>query len=219
VLHLRRHRQKTPGSNIEALGLSSTALYLSLPKLYPEARYKTATMPSAYKSKGKGRDARQSRSRNTTPSTAGGPTSVPPLPSYLENLDDMTKRINEATDKYNEMLDLVSGPNIPDSKTLETLVEHLNSLSEMANARGDACNQVMREMAQKRKELSDDPELSREVGDRAKLKRETEEDEDPVHKKTKKRKERASKEARPLSHGAHDVARQDGGETKIEGGK
>lgn len=175
-------------------------------------------MPSAYKSKGKGRDARQSRSRNTTPSTAGGASSkTNSLPSYLES--DVTKLIDAANGQYAEMLDLVAGPNIPDSKTLETLVEHLKSLSDMADSRGETCNVGMREMVQKRKDVVEDQELSREVGDRARLKRETEEDEDPLHKKVKKRKERASKEERPLNHGAHDVARQDGAETKIEGGK
>lgn len=175
-------------------------------------------MPSAYKSKGKGRDARQSRSRNTTPSTAGGaPATTAPLQSYLEN--DVSKLIDAANGQYTDMLDLVAGPNIPDSKTLETLVEHLKSLSDMADARGETCNVGMRDMVHKRKEVLEDQELSREVGDRAKLKRETEEDEDPVHKKVKKRKERASKEERPLNHGAHDVARQDGAETKVEGGK
>lgn len=177
-------------------------------------------MPSAYKSKGKGRDARQPRSRNTTPSSASAPA-IPALPiqSYLEN--DVTKLIDLANGQYSDVLDLVAAQNIPDSKTLETLVEHLKSLSDMANARGEVCNAGMREMSQKRKDVVEDQELDREVRDRSKLKRETEE-EDDIHKggKLKKRKERASaKEGRPLNHGAHEVARQDGAETKIEGGK
>jgi transcriptional adapter 3 len=177
-------------------------------------------MPSAYKSKGKGRDARPARSRNTTPSNAGGIPAVaaPPIPSYLEN--DVTKLIDLANGQYTDLLDLVAGPNIPDSKTLETLVEYLKSLSDMADARGEACNAGMREMSQKRKEVMEDQEISREISERAKLKRETEDDDDLVHKaKLKKRKERSStKEERPLNHGAHDVARQDGAETKVEGG-
>lgn len=176
-------------------------------------------MPSAYKGKGKGRDARQSRSRNTTPSSASAPA-IPSLPiqSYLEN--DVTKHIDLASVQYSDVLDLVSAQNIPDSKTLEALVEHLKGLSDMADLRGEVCNAGMREMSQKRKEV-DDQELDREVRDRSKLKRETEEDDD-IHKggKLKKRKERPSgKEERPLNHGAHEVARQDGAETKVEGGK
>ncbi|CAL5872989.1 uncharacterized protein PFLUO_LOCUS7258 [Penicillium psychrofluorescens] len=175
-------------------------------------------MPSAYKSKGKGRDARQSRSRNTTPSTASAPTAAASsIPSYLDN--DVTKQIDVANTEYTDLLDLVAGPNIPDSKTLERLVEHLKSLSDMADVRGDTFNAGMREMSQKRKEVVDDQELEREVGERSKLKRETEDDDDvPKGGKLKKRKERASaKDERPLSHGAHDIARQDGAETKVEG--
>ncbi len=176
-------------------------------------------MPAAYKGKGKGRDARQSRSRNTTPSSASAPP-IPSLPiqSYLEN--DVTKHIDQASLQYSDVLDLVSAQNIPDSKTLETLVEHLKVLSDMADNRGEVCNAGMREMSQKRKEV-EDQELEREVQNRSKLKRETEE-EDDIHKggKLKKRKERASaKEERPLNHGAHELARQDGAETKVEGGK
>lgn len=177
-------------------------------------------MPSAYKSKGKGRDARQSRSRNTTPSSTSAPTIPgPSLQNYLEN--DVTKLIDLANGQYADVLDLLAAQNIPDSKTLEALVEHLKSLSDMADARGEVCNAGMREMSQKRKEVMEDQELDREVRDRARLKRETEE-EDDIHKggKLKKRKERASaKEERPLAHGAHQVGRQDGAETKIEGGK
>jgi transcriptional adapter 3 len=177
-------------------------------------------MPSAYKSKGKGRDSRQSRSRNTTPSTASAPSAAAPsIPSYLDN--DVTKQIDVANTEYMDLLDLVAGPNIPDSKTLERLVEHLKSLSDMADVRGETFNAGMREMSQKRKEVVDDQELEREVGERSKLKRETEDDDDvPKGGKLKRRKERASaKEERPLSHGAHDVARQDGAETKVEGGE
>ncbi|KAJ5964191.1 Histone acetyltransferases subunit 3 [Penicillium vulpinum] len=174
-------------------------------------------MPSAYKGKGKGRDARQSHSRNTTPSSASAPT-IPSLPiqSYLEN--DVTKHIDLASVQYSDVLDLVSAQNIPDSKTLETLVEHLKGLSDMADVRGEVCNAGMREMSQKRREV-EDQELDREVLNRSKLKRETEEDDD-IHRggKLKKRKERPSgKEERPLNHGAHEVARQDGAETKVEG--
>ncbi|KAJ5374136.1 Histone acetyltransferases subunit 3 [Penicillium concentricum] len=174
-------------------------------------------MPSAYKGKGKGRDARQSRSRNTTPSSASAPT-IPSLPiqNYLDN--DVTKHIDLASVQYSDVLDLVSAQNIPDSKTLETLVEHLKGLSGMADIRGEVCNAGMREMSQKRKEV-EDQELDREIRDRSKLKRETEEGDD-IHKggKLKKRKERPSgKEERPLNHGAHEIARQDGAETKVEG--
>lgn len=172
-------------------------------------------MPSANKGKGKGQTARRSRSRNTTPSSiSAGPTSVPPSSVYLEN--DPSKLIVPTNVQYAEMLARMGAGPIPDSKSLETLMDHLKSLSQMVEAREDACNAGMRELSQRRKEVSEDRE------DATRMKREADEDEDgQVLKgaKPKKRKERASKDERPLDHGAHEVARQDGGETKVEGGK
>ena len=50
---------------------------------------------------------------------------------------------------------------------------------------------------------------------------EEEESKAPKGGKLKKRKERgsSSREDRPLAHGAHELSRQDGAETKVEGGK
>lgn len=113
------------------------------------------------------------------------------------------------------------GP-IPDSKSLESLVEELKNLAQMADTRGDVCNAGIRELSQKRKDVPEEPEpMDRDAGERTRMKREVDEDEDLPIKggKLKKRKERggSTKEERPLNHGAHEVARQDGAETKIEG--
>lgn len=183
-------------------------------------------MPSANKSKGKGRDVRPSRSRNTTPnssfSAAPTATSVP-LSSYLDN--DASKLILPTAIQYSEILDRMGGVGpIPDSKSLEGLIEHLKSLSQLAESRGDACDAGIRELSQKRKDVMDDSDPY-EVGDRSKMKREAEDDEEDSKAlktgKIKKRKERgsSSKEERPLAHGAHELGRQDGGETKVEGGE
>ncbi|KAL4806875.1 histone acetyltransferases subunit 3-domain-containing protein [Aspergillus unguis] len=173
-------------------------------------------MPSANKGKGKGRDARPSRSRNTTPNSS---FSAAPF-SYLEN--DASKLIIPTTVQYADILERMGGAGpIPDSKSLESLIEHLKSLSQSAEARGDACNAGIRELSQKRKEVVDESE-SYEGGER-KMKREVEDEEDDSKAgksaKVKKRKERgsSSKEERPLTHGAHELGRQDGGETKVEG--
>ncbi|RAH70645.1 histone acetyltransferase NGG1 [Aspergillus aculeatinus CBS 121060] len=197
-------------------------------------------MPAANKGKGKGRDrdrdrdrdrerdreVRPSRSRNTTPSSSfsAGPTAGGPVYSYLDN--DASKLMMNASIQYGELLERMGGVGpIPDSKSLEMLMEHLKALSQLAETRGDVCNAGIRELSQKRKEVADEPELGdREGGgsDRLKMKREAdEEDEEKVFKggKLKKRKERgsSSKEDRPLAHGAHGLARQDGAETKVEG--
>ncbi|KAL3496630.1 histone acetyltransferases subunit 3-domain-containing protein [Aspergillus germanicus] len=181
-------------------------------------------MPSANKGKGKGRDVRPSRSRNTTPSSgfSAAPTATSaPLSSYLDN--DASKLMIPVTIQYGEILERMGGVGpIPDSKSLELLIEHLKSLSELAEARGDACNAGIRELSQKRKEVVDEHDAY-EAGDRPKMKREADDDEDDNKAlkagKLKKRKERgsSSKEERPLTHGAHEISRQDGAETKVEG--
>lgn len=180
-------------------------------------------MPSANKGKGKGRDSRQSRSRNTTPSSSlsAGPTSVPPPSNYLEN--DPSGLLVPMNVQYAEMLDRVGAGPIPDSKSLESLMEHLKSLSQLAEARGDACNAGMRELAEKRKEIAEEREkIEHEDCEGPMMKREAEYEDEPIHSskggKAKKRKERDGKEDRPLDHGAHEVARQDGAEIKVEGG-
>lgn len=183
-------------------------------------------MPSANKGKGKGRDVRPSRSRNTTPNSgsSAAPTATSaPLTSYLDN--DASKLTVPTTVQYAEILERMGGVGpIPDSRSLESLVEHLRSLSQSAEARGDACNAGIRELSQKRKEVIDEPE-SFDGSERAKVKREADDDDEESKAsksgKLKKRKERgsSSKEERPLTYGAHEIGRQDGGETKVEGGK
>ena len=181
-------------------------------------------MPSANKGKSKGRDARQSRSRNTTPSSSlsAGPTSVPPPSSYLEN--DPSRLLVPMNVQYSEMLDRMGAGPVPDIKSLESLMDHLKSLSQLAESRGDACNAGMRELSQKRKEIVEDQEqFDLDVSERLKVKREADNDEESGRAskggKVKKRKERDTKEDRPLALGAHDMTRQDGAETKVEGGK
>ncbi|KAL2841399.1 histone acetyltransferases subunit 3-domain-containing protein [Aspergillus pseudoustus] len=181
-------------------------------------------MPSANKGKGKGRDVRPSRSRNTTPSSgfsAVATATSAPLSSYLDN--DASKLMIPMTIQYGEILERMGGVGpIPDSRSLELLMEHLKSLSDLAEARGNACDAGIRELSQKRKEVVDEPGPY-EAGDRLKMKREADDDEDEGKSfktgKLKKRKERgsSSKEERPLTHGAHELSRQDGAETKVEG--
>jgi transcriptional adapter 3 len=182
-------------------------------------------MPSANKGKGKGRDVRPSRSRNTTPSSGFGAAPAPtsaPVTSYLEN--DASKLVIPVTIQYSEILERMGGVGpIPDSKSLELLMEHLKSLSQSAEARGDACNAGIRELSQKRKEVVDEPEPY-EGDDRVKMKREDDDEEESKWGKAgklKKRKDRgsSSKEERPLAHGAREITRQDGGDAKVEGGK
>ncbi|KAH8700544.1 putative transcriptional regulator Ngg1 [Talaromyces proteolyticus] len=177
-------------------------------------------MPLANKSKGKGREARRSRSRNTTPSSglsASTATGTSSVSGYLDN--ELSKLFSSSAVQYADILEQIGGgSNIPDVKTLELLKDHLKNLSQLADTRGDTCNAAMRELSQRRKEVIEDQrelELERDTEER-KMKREAD-DEEEGHRalkggKLKKRKERPPKEDRPLAVGAHEVARQDGGE-------
>jgi hypothetical protein len=167
------------------------------------------------KSKGKAREPRRSRSRNTTPSS-GLSTVAAPLSAagYLDT--DVSQLLMPGTVQYSDVLEKLQGSGqIPDSKTLESLVENLNALSELADLRGDTCNAGMRELSQRRKELEREL-MDREVGEMMKVKVEADEEEGvraSKGSKLKKKKEKAgstAKEERPLTHGAHGLARQDG---------
>lgn len=101
-------------------------------------------------------------------------------------------------------------------------MDHLRTLSQAAEVRGDACNAGMRELAQIRKEVHDDHQMDRGSEERLKMKREVDDDDEDVRVgkgKVKKRKDRGGvvKEERPLAHGAHGVSRQDGASSKAEG--
>lgn len=179
------------------------------------------------KGKGKGREPRGSRSRNTTPNSALSASTAAGTTFTLGYLDhDVSKLSTPAAIQYSDILSDLGGVNqIPDPKSLETLVEQLKTLSQLAEARGDACNAGMRELSQKRKELLEEQREREQIGhpaEKLKMKREAEEDEQEsrISKgvKLKKRKDKGvPKEERPLAVGAHDVARQDAFELRTDG--
>lgn len=177
--------------------------------------------PAAYKGKTKGREARQPRSRNTTPSSEQSMGPIAGLPSRMKYIDnEMLKLVLPSSFQYSEILDKTGNGPIPDSKYLDTLVDQIKSLGKHAEDRGDICNVGIRDLSQKRKEISED----REPVERTRIKREVEDDDESSRAskggKVKKRRERAhGREDRPLSHGSHEVARQDGTDPKVEGGK
>ena len=121
----------------------------------------TATMPPALgssRAKAKAREPRRSGSRNTTPSSglsAGTVSSSSAAPSTNIYLDiDLSKLAAPPAGQYVDVLEKLNGSGqIPDSKSLESLVEIMNSMGELADSRGDACNAGMKEVSHKRKEL------------------------------------------------------------------
>ena len=193
-------------------------------------------MPPQIVKKPKGREGRQSRSRNTTPSSAAEISTssiIPANTSYTEIPIGSLQVPSNIT--YDDLLERHGGAGgIPDPSHLTTMAQHLKHLSELASARGDTCNQGMRVLSEKRKSLvleeEREKELEREQALRAReseerrtLKREAEDDEDLKERKSgKQKKQRKERSAvrdpeRPLNHGAHGLARQDGLDLPLEG--
>jgi transcriptional adapter 3 len=176
-------------------------------------------MPSlGSKGKGKVKDGRQSRSRNTTPiSVVSAPLEGPTTTTaYLEiPLGSMMIPSNIL---YEDILERHgSGGGIPDPKHLEALKNDLTALSQLAAARESACDGGMRDLSSRRKQrIEKEREMeqeSREAKEKAHLKRAAEDDDSERASKAKQKKRREQiklKEERPLTHGAHGVARQDG---------
>ncbi|KAI9047482.1 hypothetical protein LZ554_008201 [Drepanopeziza brunnea f. sp. 'monogermtubi'] len=159
----------------------------------------------------KGRD-RQSRSRNSTPSLvshhpdSGGSTALLELPIASFQIDDEILEHN--------------GGSISSSKELEALLERLNKLVAIVETRGSVCDRGMRMANELRKARVQEIENDRRDEERReRLKRDAaEEEERGRNKKASKMKKRkdasTAREERPLTHGAHGVAPQDGSHTE-----
>ena len=160
----------------------------------------------------KGRDVRQSRSRNTTPSLGGGTNSSLPHSdnsetAYLELPVQQFRTSDDIVEQY--------GSAIPNSKDLEALTERLQRLVEIVETRGFVCDRGMRMLAQARKERVDEIETERRDEERKeRLKRDAADEEERGRNKANKVKKRkdvsTAREERPLTHGAHGLAPQDG---------
>jgi transcriptional adapter 3 len=169
-------------------------------------------MPPGQKGTGKkGRDVRQSRSRNTTPSLVGARTSLPPTESgetsYLELPIQAFRTSDDVVENY--------ATAIPSSKDLESLLERLQRLVDVVDARGSVCDRGMRMLAQARKDRVEEIENERRDEERKeRLKRDAADEEERGRNKANKVKKRKdvsrAREERPLTHGAHGLAPQDG---------
>ena len=176
--------------------------------------------PVASKGKSKVKEGMQSRSRNTTPSSVVSVAISSTGPSKTSYLDIPTEHlVIPATISYDDILEKYGGAGgIPDPKHLEALANDLTTLSSWAVVRGQHCDVGMRELSERRKEREREErereQANREAEEKESLKRAAEDDEESRARKggkLKKRKERSSvREERPLAHGAHGVARQDG---------
>ena len=111
------------------------------------------------------------------------------------------------------------GGGIPDPTNLQIMAEDLRALSHLAEMRSQALDEGMRELVLRRKERAEQErreaeEAAREIEEKERLKKLAEEEEDVRARKgakLKQKNERMGKVGeRPLTLGAHGVARQDG---------
>lgn len=168
-------------------------------------------MPPPQSQKGTGKKGRigQSRSRNTTPSLVGKDPPAQETESgdtaYLELPIQSFRTSEDVVENYSSA--------IPNSKELELLLERLKRLVDVVETRSTVCDKGMRMVAQARKDRLEEIDTERRDEERKeRIKREVaDEEERGKNKATKlKKKKDAAKEERPLTHGAHGVAPQDG---------
>lgn len=184
--------------------------------------------PVVVKSKPKARDGLQSPIRNTTPTpTVSVQISVPgPLKTaYLEIL--LSNLLIPTNINYDDILERhPGGGGIPDPRLLEAMAMDLNTLSVVADTRSEISDTAAEELSKRRGEEIEEEQAreraSREAAEeKESLKRAAEDDDEARGAKgvkMKKRKERSSaREERPLTHGAHGLARQDGLDLPVKG--
>jgi transcriptional adapter 3 len=169
-------------------------------------------MPPTHSQKGtgkKGRDMRQSRSRNTTPSLSSSvlPASESGDTAYLGLPIQSFRTSDDIVEPY--------GSPIPTSKDLEMLLDRLRRLVAVVEDRGVVCDKGMRMLAQARKDRLEEIENQRRDEEHnERLKKEAADEEERGRNranKIKKKKDVSSvREERPLTHGAHGLAPQDG---------
>ncbi|KAH6711745.1 histone acetyltransferases subunit 3-domain-containing protein [Leptodontidium sp. 2 PMI_412] len=166
-------------------------------------------LPSQKGTGKKGRD-RQSRSRNTTPSIMS--QSDPEETAYLR-IPLQNFQTDEGIDNYGS--GSAGSKEIPSSKDLEGLLERLGKLVNIADARSSVSDRGMRAVVGLRKERLEEIETERRDEERKeRLKKDALDEEERGRNKASKMKKRkdasTAREERPLAHGAHGLAAQDG---------
>lgn len=149
------------------------------------------------KGRGAAADARQSRSRKTTPNSAAGAGVVPPSSDTSETaLLGLSVRSLATFDGF----DANSSTSIPDAKGIDVDIDALGVLMTTAETRGEVSNTGMRKLSPMKRGRQEEiqQDLQRDAA-----RKENEE-------VRKKRKESSKAKERPLTHGAHAAAPQDG---------
>ena len=182
--------------------------------------------PLSTKGKGKAKDGRQSRSRNTTPSSVpssvvSGPVSTDQVSrtAYLE-IPKASLNVLTST-SYDDILEKYKAGVLPDAQQIIALATDVRILADAAATRSNVCDGGMRELSARRREKLEEEQAqeqaAREAEEKETQRRLAAEEAEAKaklskpKKKQQQQKERSRvREERPLTHGAHGVARQDG---------
>ena len=153
-----------------------------------------------------------------------------PTPTNTAFLDIPISNLAVPTNvKYEDILERHGGNGgIPDPKHLETIADSLKMLAKLAQSRTEYNDLGMRALSAKRKEvLEQEREREQEAREHERketARREAEEEEEARERKSgkakKKERSRVREEKpqdRPLNHGAHGLARQDGLDLPLKG--
>jgi len=163
---------------------------------------KMPPLGSASKSKNKHvKDARHSRSRNTTPnsvlsasaSASATTTTAAPAPSTTPFLQlDTSKLLVASQPNYADILDrLETKPANLDPKQLQDTIEQLKQLSDSAEKRIDSCEKAIRLIHDQLKDLdSEHKERERQADHAKRLKAKKDDSSSQKNPKAKKRKDR-----------------------------
>ena len=149
---------------------------------------------SASKSKNKNvKEARHSRSRNTTPSSVLSATAAPGAPPTTPFLQlDTSKLLVASQPNYADILDrLETKPANLDPKQLQDTIEQLKQLGDSAEKRIDSCEKAIRLIHDQLKDLdSEHKERERHVEHAKRVKAKKDESSSQKNPRAKKRKDR-----------------------------
>lgn len=179
----------------------------------PAPPIKMPPMPGQKGTGKKGRDPRQSRSRNTTPSLVGASSSAASSDTGRTPYTQIPINLLR-TPVADEIADQ-NASTIPNSRELEALMQRMERLAASVDERAAVYDKGMRVLAQARKDRHEELEIEKREKDLEERKKRdlADEEERGRHKahKFKKRKDSSrAREERPLTHGAHGLAPQDG---------
>lgn len=164
------------------------------------------SLGSASKSKNKHKDARHSRSRNTTPSSVLSANTVPAAPPTTPFLQlDTAKLLVAPQPSYAEILDrLETRPSNLEPKQLQDIIDQLKQLSDAAEKRVDSCEKAIRVIHDQLKDLdSEHKERERQAEQARRHKAKKEDASSQKNLKAKKRKDREVTDVEIKREGKH----------------